>query len=633
MRNVIIGTAGHVDHGKTHLIRALTGIDTDRLSEEKKRGITIELGFAWLDLGDGQRAGIVDVPGHERFIKNMLAGAGGIDLALLIVAADEGVMPQTVEHLGILSLLNISAGVIVLTKCDMVEDDFIDLVEEDVRDTVQGTFLEHAPIMRTSAIKGTGIQELKETIRGLVQRTDDKKTNAPFRLPIDRVFTMEGFGTIVTGTLIEGSLSPGDDVSIYPKEETVRVRHLEVHSQPAEHAYAGQRVAVNLAGISTEAVHRGDVLAPPHSLATTDLLDVTLQVLPNATFSIKSGSRLHLYHASRELLAKVWLVDSEELHSGETGYAQLALEEPTSIKTGDRFIVRFYSPLQTIGGGVVLDCLPLKHKRSATTTDEYLLTLDKGDAETRLYALIDSQSHLLATEARLKLRAGLDDKTFQKAKQQLLSKKQIFAIGEGRLVSQDYLAKLARTANEILAKFHKENPLTGGMRREAMRTTLLPRADIQITDKLMNLLISDGSIKDNDGLIAAKDFTVSLKQSDQALIKAIEDRYLQDLFAPPATSALVTELKAKGRIQEILANLQRDGTLIRLGQDMLIHKTAIDHAEAIVKNALASKGELNLADFRDGIGTSRKYAVAILEHFDRTRVTRLVDGVRVAFSR
>ena len=281
----------------------------------------------------------------------------------------------------------------------------------------------------------------------------------------------------------------------------------------------------------------------------------------------------------------------------------------------------------------MLDCLPLKHKRSATTTDEYLLTLDKGDAETRLYALIDSQSHLLATEARLKLRAGLNDKTYQKAKQQLLSKKQIFAIGEGRLVSQDYLAKLARTANEILAKFHKENPLTGGMRREAMRTTLLPRADIQITDKLMNLLISDGSIKDNDGLIAAKNFTVSLKQSDQALIKAIEDRYLQDLFAPPATSVLVTELKAKGRIQEILANLQRDGTLIRLGQDMLIHKTAIDQAEAIVKDALASKGELNLADFRDGIGTSRKYAVAILEHFDRTRVTRLVDGVRVAFSR
>lgn len=632
MRNVIIGTAGHVDHGKTHLIRALTGIDTDRLVEEKKRGITIELGFAWLDLGDGQRAGIVDVPGHERFIKNMLAGAGGVDLALLIVAADEGVMPQTKEHLGILSLLDIKDGIVVLTKCDMVEDEWLDMVEEDVLELIEPTFLKEASVMRTSAVTGSGIQALKDEIRKLVNQAAEKKTSVPYRLPIDRVFSLEGFGTIVTGTLIEGKLDKDSDVMLYPEGRKVRVRNIEVHGQEAPTAFAGQRVALNLAGVRTSEVERGDMLAPPDSMVTTDLIDVSLTVLPEATFSIKYGSRLHFYHGSRELLAKVWLIEKDELKSGESGYAQLALEEETSIKAKDRFIVRFFSPLQTIGGGLVLDPLPKKHRRQDKTIKETLRALAGDDPEAGLFAALHSQSHLLEKDTRLKLRSGLDDKTYQKTLQRLLQSKRAISLGETRYVSSAYLQSLGEKARSILNDFHQEQPLTAGMRREALRTTLLPRTDIALTDKILNVFIQQGLLVDRDGLIADATFEVALGQSEKDVIDEIEMIYRNAGFSPPPTSDISEKYK-KARISEILANLMRDGTLIRLDREILIHKAYLEKAEIIVKDAIQDGGKLTLADFRDEIGTSRKFAVAILEHFDRTRVTRLVDGVRMAFSR
>lgn len=632
MRNVIIGTAGHVDHGKTHLIRALTGIDTDRLVEEKKRGITIELGFAWLDLGDGQKAGIVDVPGHERFIKNMLAGAGGVDLALLIVAADEGVMPQTVEHLGILSLLDIKAGIVVLTKCDMVDEEWLDLVEEDVLELIEPTFLKDADIIRTSAVKGEGIAELRSAIQALVSQASEKKSAVPYRLPIDRVFSLEGFGTIVTGTLIEGKLDKDSDVMLYPEGRKVRVRNIEVHGHEEPTAFAGQRVAVNLAGVSTEEVTRGDMLAPPDSMVTTDLIDVSLTVLPQATFSIKNGSRLHFYHGSRELLAKVWLIDTDELKSGESGFAQLALEEETSIKAKDRFIVRFYSPLQTIGGGLVLDPLPLKHRRQDKKIKETLLTLAGDDEESALYAALDSQSHLLEKEMRLKLRSGLDDRTYQRTLRRLLADKRAVSLGETRYVSADYLNKMEEKTIAILQAFHQAQPLTAGMRREALRTTLLPRTEIALTDKLLNVFIQRGSLVDRDGLIADATFEVALGQSEKELIEEIENIYLEEAYAPPATSEINEKYK-KARIAEILSNLTRDGTLVRLDREILIHKTHLAAAAEKVNAAIKDGGQLTLAEFRDDIGTSRKFAVAILEHFDRTRVTRLVDGVRVSFSR
>ena len=351
MKNIIIGTAGHVDHGKTALIKALTGIETDRIKEEKKRGITIELGFAYLDLPDGEKAGIIDVPGHEKFVKNMLAGAGGIDLALLVIAADEGFMPQTREHLGILSLLNIPEGIIVITKKDMVDEDWLEIVCDDIRNEVKGTFLENAQMIPVSSYTGEGIEELKQAIFQLIdQKTQIKNLDVPFRIPIDRIFSVEGFGTVITGTLIEGKMKVGDPVTIYPSRIESRIRNLQVHSHDVEEAYAGQRVAVNLAGLKKSDLNKGDVVAVPDSMHTTMMIDIKLTILKDCEREILNATRLHLYHGARDVLCKVVLLDRDSISAGESCYAQLRLEEEIAVKTGDRFVLRFYSPLETIGG-------------------------------------------------------------------------------------------------------------------------------------------------------------------------------------------------------------------------------------------------------------------------------------------
>ena len=358
MKHVIIGTAGHVDHGKTALVKALTGIDTDRLEEEKRRGITIELGFAYLDFEDGTRAGLVDVPGHEKFIRNMLAGAGGIDLAMLIVSADEGVMPQTAEHLNILSLLGIKSGVVVLTKTDLVEDDWLDLVKSDVARFVKGTFLEGAPVVPVSAFTGAGLDILKRELRALLGAVGEKNVRVPFRLPVDRIFPVEGFGTIVTGTLVEGVVSVGDEAELLPSGLRAAVRSIQVHGEASASAGAGQRVALNLAGVRKSDLAKGDAVAKPGSLRCAGTLDVRLELLKDAARTVKNGAPLHLYHGTRAVLCKTTLLDADELQPGRWCYARLRLPEPLPCKTGDRFVVRFYSPLETIGGGVIPGARP-----------------------------------------------------------------------------------------------------------------------------------------------------------------------------------------------------------------------------------------------------------------------------------
>ena len=360
MKHVIIGMAGHVDHGKTELVKALTGVDTDRLAEEKKRGITIDLGFARLDFPDGSCASIVDVPGHERFIKNMLAGAGGVDLAMLVVAADEGFMPQTVEHLDILQLLGVKDGLIVLTKTDLVDEDWLNMLEEDVKSRVKGTFLEDKPILRTSVRTGEGVEALREALHDLTLHAEEKSARTPFRLPIDRVFSVDGFGTIVTGTLIDGHIAVGDEAQLMPLGNQCRVRNLQVHGRDVSAVYAGQRAAVNLAGIKKESISRGDVLCRTDSMQPSLMLDVKLQNLPDSKRIIESGSRLHLYHGAAVRLAKAVLLDRDALRPGESCYAQLRLSEALAARQGDRFVVRFYSPLETVGGGMILDEHPCR---------------------------------------------------------------------------------------------------------------------------------------------------------------------------------------------------------------------------------------------------------------------------------
>ncbi len=627
--NIIIGTAGHVDHGKTCLIGALTGIQTDRLQEEKKRGITIELGFAYLDLPDGRRAGIIDVPGHEKFIKNMLAGAGGIDIAMLVVAADEGVMPQTVEHLGILSLLGIAQGVIVITKADMVDEDWLELVREDVAERVRGTFLEGAPMVAVSAYTGQGIEELRSVLFDLLQKGAGKNMEAPFRIPVDRVFSMEGFGTVITGTLIEGTLDEGEEIMVYPARRTTRARGLQVHSKPTGRAYAGQRVAVNLAGLKKGEVERGAVLAPGGSLPVSMMADVRLKLLAEGDRTVKNGSRLHFYHGSREVLCKVVLLDAEEVGAGGQCYAQLRFEEEVSLKAGDRFVVRFYSPLETVGGGVVLDPDPLKHKRFDEGALADLAVKENGSDEERLEVLVREHSAGFETAGFFAPLLGRRPERVAELLTALQERGSVLPIGGGRVVHADYAKALRRRTLDILSEFHRQQPLKGGVKREELRSRLLPRAEIAQVDALLDAFIAQKAIKEVKGLISVYSFKVELSEELEKLTAELAGLYRAAAFAPPATDEVREKYKKVKQIDQILTAMISDGTLVRLDAQIYMDAGCVERAKAVCREAIGKNGQMTLAEFRDMLGTSRKFAVALLEQFDRQKFTKKVGDARV----
>jgi len=464
MKHVIIGTAGHVDHGKTTLIKALTGIDTDRLVEEKKRGITIELGFAHIEFEDGTQAGIVDVPGHEKFIKNMLAGAGGIDVAMLLVAADEGFMPQTIEHLGILRLLGIQNGLVVITKTDMVDEDWVEMIKDDVATHVKGTFLEGKPVVCVSAYTGQGIPELKQMLQTMVLNASEKNMRTPFRLPVDRVFSVEGFGTVVTGTLVEGCVCTGDAAVIYPDGTECRVRNIQVHSKDVSQAYAGQRVAINLAGVKKDEIKRGASVAAPGSSPVSMMLDVRLENLPDSGRTIVNNSQLHLYHGSSEHLTKVVLLDRDSLEPGQTCLAQLRLSEDISSRKGDRFVVRFFSPLETIGGGCVIDPKPYRHKRNDQQVLDMLALKESGSEEQKLVQHIAEQSFaMVKADAVMKYLNCSEDEAMT-AIAELSASGKVVELLSGEYIAASCLDQLYNSAEKLLADYHAAYPLQAGMK-------------------------------------------------------------------------------------------------------------------------------------------------------------------------
>ena len=496
MKNIIIGTAGHVDHGKTALIKALTGIETDRIKEEKKRGITIELGFAYLDLPDGEKAGIIDVPGHEKFVKNMLAGAGGIDLALLVVAADEGFMPQTREHLGILSLLNISEGIIVVTKKDLVDEDWLEIVCDEIREEVKGTFLENAQMIPVSSYTGEGIEELRQAIFALIDKNSQiKKLDIPPRIPVDRIFSVEGFGTVITGTLIDGTLKVGDPVTVYPSRLETRVRNLQVHSHDVQEAYAGQRVAVNLAGLKKTDLNKGDVVAAPNSMHTTMMIDIKLTILKDCQREILNATRLHLYHGARDILCKVVLLDRDSVSAGESCYAQLRLEEEIAVKTGDRFVLRFYSPLETIGGGVILDSNPFKHKRNDPAVLQSLDIKENGSDRDKISAALRDYSSRFETLDFLQIQTGIPKEQFDQQVQKLVKDKAAFKVSDNIVIHADYLNKLKDSAVKLLTAYHQENPLREGMKKDEFRNKLIKYEDMSVVDRITDSLVNRKVLK------------------------------------------------------------------------------------------------------------------------------------------
>ncbi len=624
MKHVIIGTAGHVDHGKTLLIKALTGIDTDRLVEEKKRGITIELGFAHLDWPDGTQAGIVDVPGHEKFIKNMLAGAGGIDLAMLVIAADDGVMPQTVEHLDILTLLGIQDGLIVITKADTVDPEWLEMMQEEIAEKVQGSFLEGKPIVAVSAYTGQGIAELKEMLRHLVHQAEEKSLRIPFRLPVDRVFSVDGFGTVVTGTLIEGSMHEGDLAQLVPSGAETRIRNLQVHGKNVETAYAGQRVAINLAGLKKSDIQRGDAVAKPGSVRVSRMLDVRLKNLADSGRIIQNDSQVHLFHGAAELLAKVVLFGREELKPGESCYAQLRLTEPIASKNGDRFVIRFFSPLETIGGGVILDDQPRRHKRSDPKIQEILRIKESGSREDLTVQILAEFGTRLPNASQLVAKLQREEADIQEELQDLCSRGCAVEPLPGRYTAATVVDKVWDNCREILENYHKLNPLHAGIKAAELRQKLFKGMEQNSADALLGVLHREGKIRKITDCYALPEFTVTLTKRQRNIREKLLKTYQVSGIETPITDHILEEFPTNERtdFKQVLESLLSSGELVMLIPQICLHKDTYASVCEKAKAHFETHDSLTLAQLRDLLQTSRKYSQAIIEYFDKIHITR-----------
>ena len=633
MHNVIVGTAGHVDHGKTWLIKALTGTDTDRLKEEKIRGITIELGFAEMPNPYGQHIGIVDVPGHEKFVRNMLAGIGGIDLVLLVIAADEGVMPQTVEHFEILKMLDIKKGIIVLTKSDLVDEDWLALVTEDVRETVRGTFLETAPIMPVSVKTGENIEELKELICEMARDVENRKTDPSlFRLPIDRVFTIGGFGTVVTGTLAEGQVSVGDEVQIYPGNKTAKVRSLQVHGSSVDTANAGQRTAVNLLNIKKDELERGNVLAAKGSLKQSMMLDVKLKMFDDAKRALRNESRVHLYYGSAEALSKVILLDHDVLENGEEGYAQLRLEEEIAVRKGDRFIIRFYSPVETIGGGQILDAVPIKHKRYRSGVLEALKIKEQGDSSSILEQTILENQKTLQSIHELISKLGMTEADKNRDLDQLISGGRVVRLSDEFVLHVETLQSYGSAATAILSDYHERNPILPGMQKSEFRKRLSDKSRIKnskIVELVLRYLVDKGMLKEEENRIALPDFKVIYSEKHMLVRQRLLDRYLEFGFEIPEVDEEIYEEKDKETARQLIEALAAEGLLKKIDFQHYMHITHWDKAMNLLRNHIQRAGMITLAEYRDLLGTSRKYAVMILEYLDEQKITTMEGDARI----
>ncbi|MGL5651056.1 MAG: selenocysteine-specific translation elongation factor [Paraclostridium sp.] len=627
MKNVIIGTAGHIDHGKTTLIKALTGRETDTLAEEKKRGISINLGFTYFDLPSNKRAGIVDVPGHEKFIKNMLAGASGLDMVLLVVAADEGVMPQTVEHMDILTFLNIKKGMIVLTKSDTVEEDFRELVKEDIREKVKGTFLEDAEIIEVDSISKKGLDNLINKIDKMTDEIEDKNLETPARLNIDRVFSIKGFGTVVTGTLIEGKISIDDDLVIYPKELKTKIRSIQVHGEGVETAYAGQRTAINISNVKVEEINRGDVLASPHSLEEAMMLDVRLSVVKHTDAGLKHWDRLRLYHGTREILCRAVPLEVEEIMSGESGLVQLRLEESIVAKKGDKFVVRRYSPMETIGGGIVIDTNPRKHKRFDTNVIEALKIKEKGELSDILEAYLKNNSRNYPNIKEIMSYSGESEDNIKKSLEKLIGQDKVICINNMYMHINQYNA-LKEKAESELQTYHKKFRLREGMLKEEVRSKVESKFKTRDFDVLLDLFINDELIKVNGNFVSLKKFNVIFNEKQTKIKNEIEkilnNAGLNNIYE------IEDITNNKKEYEEVLESLIGN-TVVRIEDSYLMSSKVYNDAKEKLITYLEENKEITLGDYRDLVNSSRKNCMIILEDFDRNKITKRVENKRVLF--
>jgi selenocysteine-specific elongation factor len=627
MKSIILGTAGHIDHGKTALVKALTGIDADRLAEEKRRGITIDLGFAHMDLpaanGETLHLGFVDVPGHERFVRNMLAGVGGIDLVLLVIAADESIKPQTREHFDILQLLGVHRGITVLTKSDAVDAETLDVVRLEVEEFLRGTFLEspNSPIIAVSSLTGAGLPELKSAIAAAAKDVHPRDSQALTRLPIDRVFTMKGFGTVVTGTLISGTIRREDELEIFPAGLRVRVRGVQVHGKTADQALAGQRTALNLAGVSTEDLSRGMTLAPSATFSATRRADVRLTLLPDAPRPLKSRTRVHFHSNTMEAVAEIALHDAKQIDPGASAFARLKLPEPALLLPGDRFIIRQFSPVITIGGGVILD--PAVVPR-IPNLESFLKVLASGNPDQILSARIARRGQSGISISRLGAETGWT-KTFI-TNTLAPSAKQIARIGD-LLIDAPSLSSLQETMLSSVATFHKKNSLAPGIAKEELREQL--EATPEIFAAAVDRLAQARKLEVSGDLLRLPGHGVTLKDEEAESKKTIEHAFSTAGLKVPALNEVIAGLKIdKSRAQKIVTLLLREKTLFKISEDLVFHRSALEELRRIVAAQKTKSPKMDVATFKDLTGVSRKYAIPLLEYLDRERITRRVGDTR-----
>jgi selenocysteine-specific elongation factor len=628
-KHVVVGTAGHIDHGKTSLVKALTGIDTDRLPEEKARGITIDLGFAFLEEPGGLTIEIVDVPGHERFVKNMLAGVGGIDLAMLVIAADEGVMPQTREHLAICSLLHIKAGLIALTKADLVEPDWLELVREDVAGAVRDTFLAGAPILPVSAKTGQGLDALRAALRALAQSVAPRGTDQLPRLPIDRVFTVRGFGTVVTGTLNAGALGVDDRVEVFPRKTEAKIRGLQTHGHPVTSARAGQRTAVNLQGLERAAIARGDVVGLPGTLVPSLLVDGTLELLKDAARPLRSRARVRFHVGTSEIMARALLLDRTELAPGEASFARFRLEGPLVARPGDRFVVRSYSPVVTIGGGTLLDVDPPRFKRKGPALVAHLTLLQSGNPEA---VLEEHVRHVGAAGVRLATLSGrvpFGPAQLRSLLDALQGAGRVIAVDRDWFIHPESFARLRTLVVEALTAFHHASPLKPGMSREELRSRA-GNADERVFAFLLSALGADGTVKTERDKVRLASHEVRLSPDQQRIIDRLEDDFLRAEAAPPSAEEALGRAGLGGDEEhELFQVLVQAGKLVRVKESLFFHARALDTIQTKLVALLRERKEIGPADIKDLLGISRKYAIPLLEFFDQRRVTARVGERRI----
>ena len=628
MKHIIIGTAGHIDHGKTTLIRALTGRNTDRLKEEQDRGITIELGFTWFDLESGLRCGIIDVPGHEKFIQQMVSGVVGMDMVLLVVAADEGIMPQTREHLDILELLGIEKCILVLTKCDTVEPEWVDMMEEDIRKELKDTILENAPVVRVSSVTGEGIEALKKEIEKMVSSLPERDTKGIPRLPIDRVFSLQGFGTIITGTLISGTLHKGDALAIYPEGLKARIRNIQVHEQDAEFAEAGQRVALNLSGVKKEELHKGSVISLENSMENSTLMDGKVTMLRDSKRSLKNRERLHFLSGTKEVLCRAVLLDKEEIAPGEEGLCEFILEEEMVFKRGDRFILRFYSPVETIGGGIVLEPNARKKKRFSDEAIQELLSKEDGSLSDVLETVIQEELNSLYTVQTLAKRLSHSVEEITPALSTLVEEGRVYPVDlqkERYFLHRENAYILSTEIGHLLEAFYKKHPYRLGMPKAEVREKVLKSSKQNLFDACLPYF---------NGISLSGEYLLLTDRGEfkDETYRKIEKNILQDLEAAAFMLPRVEELDRHKTKEEdfldILQNLVVEEKVVKVGEDpeLLILRENLEKGIAFLRSYFKENEVLGISLLKEQFESSRKCAKAMIQYFDKVKYTKKVAG-------